>query len=59
MAASKLASLSTLFIFALTVTAVVSVRADYDDITGSAAAVDSSAFKIELDQLKSKIHALG
>ncbi|KAG6770897.1 hypothetical protein POTOM_026598 [Populus tomentosa] len=58
MAASKLASLSILFIFSLTLTAVVSVRADYDDITGSAAAVDSSAFKIELDQLKSKIHAL-
>ncbi|XP_034886782.1 uncharacterized protein [Populus alba] len=58
MAASKLASLSILFILVLTLTAVVSVRADYDDITGSAAAVDSSAFKIELDQLKSKIHAL-
>ncbi|KAG5244545.1 DNA repair ATPase-related family protein [Salix suchowensis] len=58
MAASKLASLPILFVFALTLTAVVSVRADYDDNAESAAAVDSSAFKIELDQLKSKIHAL-
>ncbi|KAJ6745227.1 hypothetical protein OIU74_028003 [Salix koriyanagi] len=58
MAASKLASLPILFVFALTLTAVVSVRADYDDNAESAAVVDSSAFKIELDQLKSKIHAL-
>ncbi|CAK7354310.1 unnamed protein product [Dovyalis caffra] len=56
MAASKLAFLSILFVFALTF-AAVSVRAD-DDSAESAPAVDSSALKIELDQLKSKIHAL-
>ncbi|XP_073262371.1 uncharacterized protein [Populus alba] len=59
MAASKLAFLSILFVFALIFTAV-GVRADVDDdsTAESAAAVDSSALKIEFDQLKSKIHAL-
>ncbi|XP_061951735.1 uncharacterized protein LOC133674566 isoform X2 [Populus nigra] len=58
MAASKLAFLSILFVFALIFTAV-GVRADVDDdnTAESAAAVDLSALKIELDQLKSKIHA--
>jgi len=59
MAASKLAFLLILFVFSLIFTAV-GVRADVDDdsTAESAAAVDSSALKIEFDQLKSKIHAL-
>ncbi|KAJ6373403.1 hypothetical protein OIU76_027695 [Salix suchowensis] len=57
MAASKLAFIPILFVFALIFTAV-GVRADvHDESTAeSAAAVEISALKIELDQLKSKIH---
>lgn len=57
MAATKLAILSLFFALILTPVRADDVSTESDD--EAAATVDSSAFKIELDRLKSKIHALG